>query len=44
MELISSRNSKLFSRLEKAIECIWLLTIFLVPLAYDPFSLILLFC
>ena len=39
MELISSRSSKLYGRLETAIECVWLLTIFLVPLAYDPFCL-----
>jgi tetratricopeptide (TPR) repeat protein len=39
MELTGNRNSKLYNGLEKAIEYVWLLTIFLVPLAYDPFCL-----
>jgi tetratricopeptide (TPR) repeat protein/O-antigen ligase len=39
MELTGNRNSKLYNGLETAIEYVWLLTIFLVPLTYDPFCL-----
>ena len=39
MNSTGNQNSKLHGNLEKAIECVWLLTIFLVPLAYYPFCL-----
>ncbi|MHB8085536.1 MAG: hypothetical protein ACYDHZ_06900 [Dehalococcoidia bacterium] len=39
MQSDGNLHSKVYGNLEKAIEYVWLLTIFLVPLAYDPFCL-----